>query len=56
MGDDAKKINNMSQLMGKADSLEKDTKGKTVVSLCSGTGCKAAGSDDVFGVLKKEVK
>ncbi len=55
MGND-KKINNIEQLKDKVEFLKEGTREKTVVSLCSGTGCKAAGSDDVFGILKKEVK
>jgi len=55
MGKDTKKIKDIDELEAKYRTIEKNAKGKTVVSLCSGTGCKAAGSDDVFRVLKSEL-
>jgi NADH-quinone oxidoreductase subunit F len=55
MSADTKKIGDIKELENKAKSLEDNSQGKIVVSLCSGTGCKAAGSDDVFGILKREL-
>jgi NADH:ubiquinone oxidoreductase subunit F (NADH-binding)/(2Fe-2S) ferredoxin len=55
MSADTNKIGDIKELENKAKTLEDNSEGKTVVSLCSGTGCKAAGSDDVFGILKKEL-
>ncbi len=51
-----KKINNIKELDNKSKALKNDAEGKRVISLCSGTGCKAAGSDDVFKKLKSEIK
>ncbi len=50
------KINTGKDLESKLEVLNKDAEDKIVISLCSGTGCKAAGADDVFKVLKKEIK
>ncbi len=54
MGISTKKINNGLQLASKMEALKNEAEGKTVISLCSGTGCNAAGSDDVFKRLKSE--
>ncbi len=56
MSADTKKISGLKELENKAKSLEDNSEGKTVVSLCSGTGCNAAGSHDVFEILKVEVE
>ncbi len=55
MSIDNKKISDLKTLESISRSLASNAEGKTVVSLCSGTGCKAAGSDDVFKVLREEV-
>ena len=46
MSIDTKKINNSGELGNKAEALKNSTEGKRVISICSGTGCKAAGADD----------
>ena len=51
-----KKIKTPESFYREIEGLKKQAGDKLVVSLCSGTGCKAAGSDDVFEALKKEVK
>jgi len=56
MSIDTKKINNSGELGNKAEALKNNTEGKRVISICSGTGCKAAGADDVFKKLKSEVE
>lgn len=55
MSIDSKKINDGQELDNKIAALKDAADGKRVISLCSGTGCNAAGSDDVFKRLKKEV-
>jgi NADH-quinone oxidoreductase subunit F len=54
MSINTKKISNIEDLEKKAKLLKDSCEAKTVISLCSGTGCKAAGSDDVFEILKEE--
>jgi len=54
MSINTKKISNIEDLEKKAKLLKDSCETKTVISLCSGTGCKAAGSDDVFEILKEE--
>ncbi len=56
MSTKTKKINTGRDLKDKTEDLIKGAEDKIVISLCSGTGCKAAGSDDVFKTLEKEVK
>ncbi len=51
-----KRINAPESLLREMEKLKEQSKGQLIVSLCSGTGCKAAGSDDVFEALKREVK
>jgi NADH-quinone oxidoreductase subunit F len=51
-----KKINTSESFSREIEKIKNQAKDKLVVSLCSGTGCKAAGSDSVFEILKKEIK
>lgn len=50
------KINSLGDLKEKIQKYEKKLKNHTVISICSGTGCKAYSSDDVYDGLKKEIK
>ncbi len=56
MNASTKKINSDQELADKIKALKNEAEGKIVISLCSGTGCKAAGADDVFKKLKSEIK
>jgi len=44
------------ELIKKAKELQDLSKDQLMISLCSGTGCKAAGSDYIYDILKEEVK
>lgn len=50
------RINTSEDLVKKAKGLQDSSKDQLIISLCSGTGCKAAGSDYIYDILKKEVK
>src|SRR4030042_1348414 len=50
------KINTLKDLIKKADKFEKQLKGSTVISVCSGTGCKAYSSDVIYCGLQKEIE
>jgi len=49
-------INSSIDLIKKAKELQDLSKDQLIISLCSGTGCKAAGSDYLYDILKEEVK
>jgi len=50
------RINSSMELIKKAKELQDLSKDQLMISLCSGTGCKAAGSDYIYDILKDEVK
>ncbi len=50
------KINSLNDLEQKANKFEKQLESSTVISICSGTGCKAYSSDDVYSGLQREIK
>jgi len=50
------RINSSMELIKKAKELQDLSKDQLMISLCSGTGCKAAGSDYIYDILKEEVK
>ena len=50
------KINTLKDLIKKADKFEKQLKGSTVISVCSGTGCKAYSSDVIYYGLQKGIE
>jgi len=49
-------IGSLEVLKEKARELEKELENKIIISVCSGTGCKALSSDNLFDALKKEIK
>ena len=53
---DMKKLDSLNELNKKVSQIKKDLEDKIVISICSGTGCKALASDDLLKALKKEIK
>lgn len=49
------KINSLQDLKNLASTLSKELENKKMISLCSGTGCKAYSSDDVYIALMDEL-
>jgi len=43
-------------LKKKAEELEKELENKIIISVCSGTGCKALSSENLFSTLQKEIE
>ena len=50
------KINSTEELKLRKDKINKELGEKIVISICSGTGCKALGSDKLICALEKELK
>src|SRR4030065_2535447 len=50
------KINTLKDLIKKADKFEKQLKCSAVISVCSGTGCKAYSTDVIYCGLQKEIE
>jgi NADH:ubiquinone oxidoreductase subunit F (NADH-binding)/(2Fe-2S) ferredoxin/Fe-S-cluster-containing hydrogenase component 2 len=48
-------IDSPEVLKERAKELEKELENKIIISICSGTGCKALSSDNLFDALKKEI-
>jgi len=51
----ANKINSIDDLKRRAELLQNELNGKKIISICSGTGCLAHSSDDVYDALLKEL-
>ena len=51
-----KKISGLGDLVKISENLRSALEGKTVISICSGTGCKAYSSDDVHGKIVEELQ
>ncbi|MBM3709393.1 MAG: NADH-quinone oxidoreductase subunit NuoF [Actinobacteria bacterium] len=49
------KINSLEELENRAILLQEELSGKTIISICSGTGCKAYASEEVYDALIKEI-
>jgi NADH:ubiquinone oxidoreductase subunit F (NADH-binding)/(2Fe-2S) ferredoxin/ferredoxin len=49
-------IKSLEDLKKKSKELEKELEDKIIISVCSGTGCKALSSDYLFDILKKEIE
>jgi len=49
-------IGSLEVLKEKARELEKELENKIIISVCSGTGCKALSSENLFSALKKEIE
>ncbi|MBM3713766.1 MAG: NADH-quinone oxidoreductase subunit F, partial [Actinobacteria bacterium] len=50
------KINSLKDLENRARLLQDELNGKTVISICSGTGCKAYASEEVHAAIEDEIK
>ncbi len=50
-----KKISGLEELVERAKKLHYAMVGKTVISICSGTGCKAYSSDEVHSKIEEEL-
>ena len=50
------KIKYLKDLKEKADVFKKELEDSIVISICSGTGCKAHSSDSLYDILRKEIK
>ena len=51
-----KKINSVEELKLREDNINKDLSEKIVISICSGTGCRALSSNRLISALEKELK
>ncbi|MDD5622486.1 MAG: NAD(P)H-dependent oxidoreductase subunit E, partial [Actinomycetota bacterium] len=49
------KITSLQDLKDRARMLQDEIEGKTIISICSGTGCKAYGSEEVHRALIDEI-
>jgi len=49
------RISSCKELDALAGELKAELEGKTVISVCSGTGCKAYLSDDIFSEMEKQL-
>ncbi len=52
----AEKINSLESLKIRSEQLGKKSSESIIVSICSGTGCKAAGGDSVYETLFSEIE
>jgi NADH-quinone oxidoreductase subunit F len=49
-------LRSFKDLIVMSDRLKEEVEGKTIISVCSGTGCRAYSSNDVFEAIKKETE
>jgi len=49
-------IDSLEVLKERAGELEKELENKIIISVCSGTGCKALSSENLFSALQKEIE
>ena len=49
-------IGSLEVLKERAGELEKELGNKIIISICSGTGCKALSSENLFSTLQKEIE
>jgi NADH:ubiquinone oxidoreductase subunit E len=49
------RISSAEELNMLSDSLKSELEGKTIISVCSGTGCKAYSSDEVYSEMEKQL-
>ncbi|MBC7334480.1 MAG: SLBB domain-containing protein, partial [Actinobacteria bacterium] len=52
----SKRISSPSELGERASFLQKQWEGKTIISVCSGPGCKAYGGDNIFSSFEAEIR
>ncbi len=50
------KINSIEDLKKIASEYEEQLKDSVIISICSGTGCKAYSSDDIYAGIQKEIE
>jgi len=50
------KINSIQDLIEKASYLQKQLENTIIISICSGTGCKAYHSDEIYSALQSEIE
>ena len=51
----SKKIKTLEELEVLSRKLKKEIEGKTVISVCSGTGCRAYNSQDIYREIEREI-
>ena len=49
-------MDSLEVLKERAGELEKELENKIIISVCSGTGCKALSSENLFSTLQKEIE